>query len=49
MRLREATADALADIHRQGFSSDYGLPAQFPGDSLASTLATCLPTAIAGL
>jgi hypothetical protein len=49
LRLREATADALADVHRQGFSSDYGLPAQLGGGSLLSTLATRLPVAIAGL
>jgi hypothetical protein len=49
LRLREATADALADVHRQGFSSDYGLPAQLAGGNFASTLATRLPAAIASL
>lgn len=49
IRLREATTDALADVYRQGFSGDYGLPAQTAGGDFASTLVSRLPTAIAGL
>lgn len=49
LRLREAAAGPLAEIHRLGLSGSYGLPTDLSGDRLAATLSECLPALIADL
>jgi hypothetical protein len=49
MHLRAAITPALQAIQRQGLSGEYGLPAELPGETLVTTLATRLPQAIAKL
>jgi hypothetical protein len=49
MHLRAAITPALQAIQRQGLSGEYGLPAELPGETLLTTLATRLPQAIAQL
>ncbi len=49
LRLREAAAGPLAEIHRLGLSGSYGLPTDLSGDRLAATLSESLPALITDL